>query len=131
MTLTLRKIAVSIVTLHSNAALNLASRICQRKLSSPTYPSSSPGTVTRLISQSPLLLLSFPFFKGKNDGEQDEGIGGDSQPPQKNPLPLPDATTVSLHHLIRNSASVTGEDAGSLLALALQQVRTKFTAGEN
>ena len=51
--------------------------------------------------------------------------------PQKNPLPLPDATTVSLHHLIRNSASVTGEDAGSLLALALQQVRTKFTAGEN
>ena len=122
MTLTLRKVAVSIVSLHSNAALKLASKIVRRKLISPSHSSSHPTTVTRLVSQSPLLLLSFPF-KGKSDGEQDEGIGGDSQPPHKNPLPLPDETTVSLHHLIRNSASVTGEDAGSLLALALQQVR--------
>lgn len=38
------------------------------------------------------------------------------------PIETPDVSTLTLQHLIRNSASVTGEDVGSLLSLSLQQL---------
>ena len=39
-----------------------------------------------------------------------------------NPLPLPEETNLTLNYLVRNAASIAGEDAGNLLALALQKV---------
>jgi len=71
-------------------------------------------------ARTPILLISLPFFKGKPD--RDDSVLDDELIERKNPLPTPDASTLSLEHLVRNSASVAGEDAGNLLSLALQKL---------
>ena len=105
------------------ACLNWVSRInvyhpTRLKLSalrSPSYPR----------KQSPLLLLSLPFFKDKPQRNDPDAVDELIQI-KRNPLPIPDASTLSSEHLVRNSASIAGEDAGNLLALALQRVHARW-----
>ena len=119
MTLSLTKHVASALSLSAKRAIQTAnSKLSLKNNSSSRAISSHIAT----YPTTPLLLLTFPFFKGKREDSADS-IEDVTDVKQPNPLPLPDESTVSLHHLVRNSASVTGEDAGSLLSLALQQVR--------